>query len=247
MYNQNLKGMAMVAFAITLPAALVACAVVVSETARATVPSNQIVKVRGVAERAIQSDRVNWSFSVRSVRNDRDAAYARVDESVARLVKYLEKNGIAKSKLNLGAYSQYQKTRRVVLDELGNDKHEFVGWNVSRTIELKKFTDLDLIEKLNNEISSDLLREGWPIDARTPYFFFSKPVTDIKPKLLEEAAKNAFSRATIVASSSGSELGGLRAARQGAFEGLGSDGFVGGAQREHRIRAIVTVDYSIAR
>lgn len=49
----------------------------------------------------------------------------------------------------------------------------------------------------------------------------------------------------IVAESSGSKLGGLRAARQGAFEGLGSDGFVGGHDREERIRAIVTVDYAI--
>jgi hypothetical protein len=243
----RIKDFGLPVFAVALPIALVACAYLVGETARAVVPSNQIVKVRGVAERIIQSDRVSWNIDISDTQLERDAAYARVDATVAEVMSYLTAKGIPKGAIQLSAVEQYERTRRVVLDKLGNDREELVGYQVTQRVEIKDFKDLDLVEKVAANISSDLQRKGLPVEPRTPYFFFSKKVSDIKPALLKAAAKSAFDRATIVAESSGSKLGGLRAARQGAFEGMGSDGFVGGNTREHRISAVVTVDYSIAR
>jgi hypothetical protein len=243
----RLKDLGLAVFAVAFPLALIACTWLVAETARAVVPSNQIVKVRGVAERLIQSDRVNWTIVVEDTQPERGEAFASVDRAIAQAVDYLAKKGVPRSAIQLSPIEQRVRTRRVTLDKLGNQREELVGYEVSQRVELRDFEDLDLVEKLMASISSDLQRKGLPVEPRSPYFFFSKKVSDIKPELLKAASSNAFERATIVAESSGSQLGGLRAARQGAFEGMGSDGFVGGSSREHRISAVVTVDYSIAR
>lgn len=215
--------------AISLPAALVMATVVFVEGTKAVVPSNQIVKVRGVAERAIESDRVDWTIRIAHLDADRDQAYARVDETVGRVLGYLQKRGFHPRDLTTTGPSLHERSRRIVLDKLGNDRTERTGFEVVRWVELKGSKKLDLVEKLASSIGADLVREGWPVEPHSPRYYFSKKVSDIKPELLREAARNAYERASIVAESSGSQLGGLRAARQGAFEGMGSDGYVGGS------------------
>ena len=69
----------------------------------------------------------------------------------------------------------------------------------------------------------------------------------MKAELLREAARNAYQRATLVAESSGCRLGALKAARQGAFEGIGDDGSMGGMDQRQRVRALVTVDSALSR
>jgi|GEM_PF-1731869 len=234
-------------FAVSLPLSLVACAWLVTETAKATIPSNQIVKVRGVADQTLVADRVNWRISVRVLHKERNTAFAEVDHAVDEVVAYLKANGVKTHALQMSAHRQHEKNERVTLDKWGNQRVDFVGYVVNRDVVLQGSSQLDLVEKLHLQLTNDLVRKGLPVEADTPYYFVSKDASVLKPELLRQAAQNAFQRASIVAESSGSKLGGLRAARQGAFEGLDSNGRVGGSQRQHQVRAIVTTDFSIAR
>lgn len=233
--------------ALTAPAAFLAGTYLFTEALRAVVPSSQVVKVRGVAEKVIESDRVDWSISVRYLDPSREGAFAKVDETVERLRGYLFDHGVEVEALHVGPHDLNEQTRRVVADKLGNYRTERLGFEVSRELKLKGFENLDLVDRLSKQIGADLLRQGWPVHPRSPHYFYSRKVSDLKPELLKAAATNAFDRASIVARSSGSTLGGLKAARQGAFEGMGDDGYVGGYKRTHRIRAIVTVDYAVGR
>ena len=224
---------------------LVGSAFVIGRAVVKAVPSNQIVKVRGVAEQSIDSDRVRWRITVRGEAKQLEDAYTRVDTGVERVRAFLTNGGVPAPSVRLGSYRTREISRRVVLDQLGNDEWRFVAHEVRRTVELDDFRDLDLVEKLVVQFGDVVQRAGVPADADEPYFFYSEPVADIKPDLLRAAAENAYQRARIVADSSHSTLGPLRAARQGAFEGFGDAGYVGGASRKHRVTALVTVDFAI--
>jgi len=225
--------------------AIVASTYIFTEALKSVVPSNQIVKVRGVAERAIQSDRVDWSLSVVYDDMDLQKAYQQVDDATTYVVQYLAKNGISEDKTSFSNYEQEKLTEMLVTDKFGNTKTNFLGHQVSKNIMIDGFSNIDLIEKLANNIGNDIQRQGWKVSSRSPYYYYSKKISDIKPDLLKQAANNAYQRAVIIAESSGSKLGSLKAARQGVFEGFNDGGLVGGYSREHRVSAVVTVDFSI--
>ncbi|MCK5241887.1 SIMPL domain-containing protein [bacterium] len=209
------------------------------------VPSNQVVKVRGVAEQFIETDRVDWKISISYSHKELAAAYAKVDMAVKKVKTFLVKNQVPEQAVKLVGYDQNRRTQMITLDEFGNQKEEFIGYEVSCSVFLEAFEDLNLVEKLKKEFALVIQKQGIAAVAHSPYFYYHKKVSDIKPALLEKAAKNAFERATIVAKNSGAKIGKLKAARQGNFEGMGEDGLVGGYNRKQRISAVVTVDYSL--
>lgn len=227
--------------------AIVTSMYIFATTLEKVVPTNQIVKVRGVAEREITSDRVDWSLSISYSNKELEKAYQQVDKASEFLVEYLVKHGIDKTKISFSNYYQDQLTETLVLDKFGNTDTKFIGFDVRKTLTINAFPDIDLVDKLAKSIGNDIQRQGWNVSSESPYYYYSKKISDIKPELLKQSAQNAFERATIIAESSGSKLGNLKAARQGVFEGFNEDGHVGGYSRKHRVSAVVTVDFSIKR
>lgn len=217
----------------------------VADAVKKSVPSNQIVKVRGVAEQPIDSDRVRWKINVKSQNKVLLDAYSKVDKDIAEIKSFLETSGVLKESIQTSGHSQSSKTKRVYTDKNGNYTDKFLGYIVSRSITAEGEIDFKLIQKMNEQINAKLLKKGVEFTTESPYYYFSKPVSELKPQLLEAAAKSAFQRATIIAKSSNARLGALKAARQGSFDGFNSDGRVGGYDTTHRISAVVTVDYSL--
>jgi len=228
-----------------LSVALVLCSWIFASKVQKAIPSNEVVKVRGVAERSFDSDRVDWTVTVTGKDPSLEAAYDKADKSFANLLKFLKAEKFPESVLVLGAHDQSTETRRRYTDNKGNYEDQMLGYTVKRSVKIKEFENLDLVDETSKKINNALARKGVLVSSSTPYFYFSKPVKDIKPDLLTEAAKSAFQRATIIAKNSGSKIGALRAARQGVFSGFNSDGFVGGSSRKHNVSAVVTVDYSL--
>lgn len=217
----------------------------VADAVKKSVPSNQVVKVRGVAEQLIHSDRVRWTVEVSSQNKTLLTAYSKVDSDIKEIHRFFSDSGILEKNIETSGHSQNVKTRTVYIDKNGNYNEEFLGYRVSRDITIEGQIDFALIEKMNKSINAKLLQKGVEFKSKNPYYYLSKPVSELKPQLLEAAAKSAYERATIIAKSSNSFLGPLKAARQGSFSGFGSDGRVGGYNTEHRISAVVTVDYSL--
>jgi hypothetical protein len=228
-----------------LSTAMVFCSYIFATKVQKAIPSNEVVKVRGVAERSFESDRVDWSITVSAKNPNLDAAYTEVDKNMDALVSFLKKENFPESVFVLGAHFQSRQTKRRYTDDKGNYEDDMIGFEVSRSLKIEKFENLDLVESTSKKVNNALARKGIAVRSGSPYFFYSKPVKDIKPDLLTEAAKSAFQRATIIAKNSGSKIGALRAARQGVFSGFNSDGFVGGSARKHNVSAVVTVDYSL--
>jgi len=226
---------------------IVASTYIFANTLEKVVPTNQIVKVRGVAEREITSDRVDWSLSIFYTDTALEKTYQQVDKASEYLVNYLVKHGIEKDKISFSNYEQDQLTETLVLDKFGNTETKFIGYSIRKSLTISAFPDIDLVDRLAKNIGNDIQRQGWQVTSESPYYYYSKKISDIKPELLKQSANNAYQRAVIIAESSGSKLGSLKAARQGVFEGFNEDGHVGGYTRKHRVSSVVTVDFSIQR
>lgn len=211
--------------------------------------ANQI-HVRGVAEQTLISDRVNWTLSSSFSSKKSEWAKASVDKSINAAVEYLKKQGVPEDLITYSIYNKNEQTKTVYLDDLGNKEEQFVGYSVSRSIHIKGFDNVDLIEELYSKIELDFEEMNLHILPRSPYYYYAQTITDIKANLMERAAENARSRATVIAENTGVKIGKLIYARQGAFNGFGDDGFgsggfVGGESREHILNAQISAIFAI--
>ncbi len=213
-------------------------------------PANKVIRIRGVAEQIIDSDMVNWAVVSSYQNNNLDEAYQKVDTAISYARKYLISKGVPEKSIKLSTYSKEVKTKTKFLDSIGNTEEKFMGYVVSRSLIIKGFENLDLVELLNDEIPTESEKSKLKFYSDKPYFYYSKRVDAIKPKLLEKASENAYKRGKILAESMGASIGDLSAAKQGAFNGFGDDGFgsggfIGGETRKHVLNAQVSAEFLI--
>lgn len=240
-------------FLITLAvlATIIICTMILNNTLSGFGKANQI-HVRGVSEQILVSDRVNWQLKTSSSSNRAEWAKAAVDKSIDYAVEYLKKNGVSEEFINYSVYTKQENTKTVYLDDLGNKEEQFVGYNVSRSIYVKGFDNVELIEKLYGNIELDFEEKDLYIMPEAPYYYYSQPVADIKVELIKKAAQNAKERAEILAENMGGKVGNVIQARQGYFNGFGDDGFgsggfVGGQSKEHILNAQVSATFQLKK
>lgn len=230
--------------------ALVLSVYIISNTLSYSFGKGKQLSVRGVAEQTLVSDRVNWTLSARFSSPESERTKAAVDASINAAVDYLKENGIPEDKITYSIYDKEKKTKTVFLDDLGNKEERFVGYVISRSIFVKDFDNVDLIEKLYGQIELDFEKQDLFIQPSSPYYYYAQPITDIKANLMEKAAANALDRAKVIAKNAGAEVGKLIQAKQGPFNGFGgngfgSGGFVGGETRDHILNAQVYATFSL--
>lgn len=212
--------------------------------------SHQIIKVRGYAEKAVKSDRAEWSVAVNAREKTGEEAYARLSEQVRQVQDFFRENGV--DKVILGS-AGVDENRRYVKAPGAKDKDELVevvDFSASQTVKVKT-SDVDRIQTLVPLISK-LYEKGLDMSIGSPRFSYSK-LNDIKSVLLTEATKDARQRAATLAEGSGVELGSLRAARQGEFSILSADRTTLDTEYasdnqdsvHKKVAAVVTVDYAM--
>lgn len=225
--------------------AMIVAVVLVVDGLRGMIPTNQIVKVRGFAEKPFTSDLARWSVLLRVVRPTLPAASQKLQSDTDEVLKYLKDNGIETRDISVKA--AYPGTINEINDK-GYTTNDVIAHTLERYIEIAS-ADVKRIETLSSDISR-LLEQDIDVRSQAPAYYYTK-VDDVKMELLEEAAKDAYERAKILAASSGSKLGSLRAARQGKFQILAahatedSGDYYDTTSIEKKMTAAITVDYSI--
>ncbi len=230
-------------------ATIIICMVMLNTTLAGFGKANQI-HVRGVSEQILTSDRVNWRLQTSFSSSKAEWAKKEVDKSITYAVEYLKENGVPEELINYSVYAKQEQTKTVFLDDLGNKEEQFVGYTVSRSVYVKGFDNVELIEKLYGNIELDFEKENLYIIPHPPYYYYSQPVADIKVELIKMASKNAKGRAEIIAENMGGKVGHVIQARQGSFNGFGDDGFgsggyVGGNSKEHILNAQVSATFQL--
>ncbi len=231
-------------FGIALALGLVFSSLVISSAVKKSVPTNQVVKVRGVAEENIELDRANWTIKVTVTNMNLILAYQAVDKGILDTTAYLIDLGVQPDSITTGPHFQTKEEKRVYMGK-GNYKDTFLGWTIAKSLFIKDSNQIDLISKTYKGFSADVAKKNIPAEAKPPFYFIEMDPTELKKRLLKKASENAYTRASIIAKNSRSSIGGLRAARQGEYTGIDRDGKVGGANRNHRVTSLITVDYAL--
>ena len=183
---------------------------------------SRVVTVKGLAEMEVKADKVTWPLTYKVLGNDMVSLYNEIEESNAKIIAFLKSKGVKENEISVNAPDRYNVTTVI-------------------TVTSKQ---VDLVRGLINE-QSELLKQGVAIisgDYRYNVTYDYTSLNDIKPKMIEEATKNARTAAEKFAKDSESSLGSIQRAYQGQFSIENRDP---NTPYIKQVRVVTTIDYSL--
>jgi len=230
----------------SLAIGLIISTVLAARTVERVKLANQTITVKGCAERLIDSDIISWSASFSAQAPQMAEAYIDLKKDLSIVLDYLRKEGVPEESITVSSISTSTLYAR---DEKGNRTDTITGYRLGQSVYIRS-GDLDRIARISR-VCTDLIEKGVEIESSTPDYFCTK-VDELKLEMLGEAARDARRRAEQLAKDSGSKVGALRSASQGVFQitpaystEVSDYGVYDTSSRRKKIRAVVTVDYSI--
>ena len=175
------------------------------------VEKDRIVTVKGLAEMEVPANKVTWPLMYKEVGNDLTALYNRINATNTAIVEFLKKKGITEEEISINAPEIIDMQAERYVGE-----NKTYRYNVTTVITVTS-AKVDLVRSLISE-QSELLKQGIAItggDYRYQIQYDYTSLNEIKPKMIEEATKNAREAALKFAKDSDSELGKIRRASQG--------------------------------
>ncbi|MET0028430.1 MAG: SIMPL domain-containing protein [Candidatus Thiodiazotropha sp.] len=169
-------------------------------------------EVKGLAERRVKADRVNWTVSHRVSGKSREeipALYQQAEKHQQAIIDLLKSNNFEDSEIQVGVFNYQYLEYRDENQRLVDESHILAG---SISVESNK---IEQISEVRGKVNK-LIAEGIDIDNGTPAYRFTG-LNQIKPEMLSEATKNARIAANEFAKNAGVKVGGIRSATQGSF------------------------------
>ena len=167
------------------------------------VNKDRVVSVKGLAEMEVPADKVVWPLVYKDIGNDPALLYANMEKKNAAIVSYLESNGIEKEEISIAPPE--------VIDmqaERYGDRNVVYRYNATSVITVTS-KNVDRVRRLMSG-QAELLKQGIAITGGDYKYNVSYEFTglnEVKPKMIEEATKNARAAAEKFAKDSDSELG----------------------------------------
>ncbi len=154
------------------------------------VNKDRVVSVKGLAEMEVPADKVVWPLVYKDIGNDPALLYANMEKKNAAIVSYLESNGIEKEEISIAPPE--------VIDmqaERYGDRNVAYRYNATSVITVTS-KNVDRVRRLMSG-QAELLKQGIAITGGDYKYNVSYEFTglnEVKPKMIEEATKNASSR-----------------------------------------------------
>lgn len=233
---------------LALAAGLVIAAAVVGNSLERIKLAGDKITVKGYAEEKVVSDAGTWRATVTVRSADLQSGYRALEADTARVLTLLaslvgESANVATSPVN--ARPQYE------IAPGGMQTGRITGYELDRNFELSS-GDVALIGKVAAQASS-LISEGVNINSWPPQYFYND-LNAVKVRLIGAATRDAQQRAEQFASGSDVTVGPLRSASQGVFQitrpnstETADYGSYDTGTVEKVVKAVVTVEYSVAR
>lgn len=211
-----------------------------------TMHQDNVIRVKGVAELDVTSDRARWNANVRVRAATLPEAYAALERSTQALCAFIESKGVPKTSINVFSVDITRVYRR---DDKGNATNEVEVFELRQQVSCTS-DQVDVVWNLANEATS-LIKDGVEVESLAPTYTVST-IERTKLDLLERATANAYERAQTLARGSGSSVGGLVSASQGVFQivarGSSSSSDYGEydtAAISKTARVVVTLEYAV--
>ncbi len=196
----------------------------------------RVVNVKGLSEIEVPADKVTWPLVYKEIGNNLQVLYEKIRRNNETLTTFLVSNGMDPEEISINApeiidmsadrYASSQVTYR---------------YNVTSVVTVSS-TKVDLVRKLIGD-QGELLKQGIAIVGgdymyQTVYSFTG--LNEIKPKMIEEATRNARAAAEKFAQDSESKLGKIKNASQGQFSITNRDE---NTPYIKKVRVVTTINY----
>jgi hypothetical protein len=199
------------------------------------------ITVTGSAKTTATADNAVWTLNVALSSQLVADAVKKVGADVDAVSAYLTKGGIPASALTLGAVSSYANEEW----QNGNSTGRILSYRASRDITVRT-SDVQLVYKLSQGIGS-LLQNGVNVNNYGPQYYIST-LPDLRPQLLEDAMKDAKTRAVAITKAVGGSVGAVQSVKSGVFQVTTPDSTMvsdGGAYDTSTIEKTVTSTVSV--
>ena len=199
------------------------------------------ITVTGSAKTTATADNVVWTLNVALSSPLVADAVKKVGADVDAVSEYLTKGGIPADALTLGAVSTYGNEEY----QNGNNTGRIISYRASRDITVRT-SDVQLVYTLSQGIGS-LLQSGVNVNNYGPQYYIST-LPDLRPQLLEDAMKDAKTRAEAITKAVGGSVGAVQSVKSGVFQVTTPDSTMvsdGGAYDTSTIEKTVTSTVSV--
>ena len=204
------------------------------------------IRVKGFAATDIESDLATWSARITARAATLSDAYARLEQSAARLQAFVGSAGFPDSTWVLSAVSTEEIKKR---DKDGNVTNQVESYELTQSLSVRSEKVWEVYDLSRNATS--LIREGIDIKSFDPDYV-STQIEAVKLTLLEAATANARERAETLARGSGGRVGTLTSANQGVFQIVPRDstnvsdyGSYDTSTIQKTVKAVVTLDFAV--
>ena len=196
------------------------------------------VTVKGLSEREVEADKVTWPILTKEIGDDLPSLYTRNNTTTAKVKAFLKQNGVKDSEISVNA--------PVVVDmnaeRYGANNHDY-RYNITSTVTVTS-RNVKLVRSIIAR-QGELLKQGVAVvdggyGSGVTYEYVS--FQQMKPKMMQEAIKNAEQTARQFAENSDSEIGKIQDASQGQFTIENRDG---NTPYVKKLRVVTTVTYSL--
>ena len=196
------------------------------------------VTVKGLAEKEVEADKVTWPIPTKELGNDLPELYSRINATTQKVKTFLKQHGLKDDEISVNA--------PVVIDlnadQYNNNLRAF-RYNITSTITVTS-RNVKLVRGIMAR-QGELLKQGVAVvdggyENRTTYEFVS--FQQMKPKMMQEAIKNAETTAEQFAKNSNSSLDKIMHADQGQFS---IDDRDQNTPYIKKVRVVTTVTYSL--
>jgi hypothetical protein len=229
-----------------LAIAIIVSTIMVSRTLLEIKQANQIVEVKGFAEKRILSDWALWRGRFTSRGTDLVETSSVLERQRGTVLAFLKKEGIQEEELEVSPVITQVLYQH---DEKGRVTNTIEGYALSINFTVSA-GDIDRVARVA-KASDALIKQDIQFSSQSPQYFYTK-LSDLKISMLGEATADARRRAEQLAEKSGSSIGSLRFARQGVFQitpaystEVSNFGQNDTSSREKSIKAVVTIGYTL--
>ena len=177
------------------------------------IAKDRIVTVKGLAEMEVPADKVVWPLMFKDIGNDPALIYANINKKNQAIVAFLKSRGIQEEEISIAA----PEIIDMEAERYGAQQVNY-RYNATSVITVTSGR-VEAVRQLISE-QAELLKQGIAItggDYRYNVTYSFTKLNDIKPRMIEEATRNARAAAEKFAKDIDSRLGKIRNASQGQF------------------------------
>ena len=228
--------------AVILSLGVIISSAIVSNTIESLKKKDDVISVKGVAEKKVKSDQGMLMITVKANDKDINTALENLKQQTSELVSTLKANDFSDSEIKL---ENIISEPVYFYNENGNPTTRVLSYNVNQIVNITtgkvdKLSPLalKLSENLNLSVS----------DAQ----YLVTNVEKLKIDLLGEATKNAKLRATELVKYNNRSIGGLKSVNQGVFQITGDNnsetsdaGYYDTYSIEKTVRAVISIEYRV--